>query len=147
MRFVSLVVALSIGAAAWAAVPKKRPEDHVRGKQLWERSCWQCHGKAFDGQGPAAEAFPNGEVPDLRGQIHRDRFDDLVKVILNGQGDMPAFATEFDKHEARRILVYIERELARDADPPEATDDDDDAPADDAPADDAPAAPAPEGGG
>jgi mono/diheme cytochrome c family protein len=108
-----LLFLASLVGVATAGVPKKRPEDHVRGKQLWERSCWQCHGKAFDGQGPAAEAFPDGGVPDMRGAITRDRFDNLVQVILNGSGDMPAFATEFDKHEARRILVYIEREDAK----------------------------------
>jgi len=137
LRLVSLVLALAVGAAAWAGVPKKRPEDHVRGKQLWERSCWQCHGEAFDGQGPAAAAFPDGTVPDLRGEITRDRFDALVKVILNGQGDMPAFATEFDKHEARRILIYIQREDAR------APSSDDATPAEGAPEQE----PATEGGG
>ena len=126
-----------LASVATAGVPKKRPEDHVRGKQLWERSCWQCHGKAFDGQGPAAAAFPDESVPDLRGEVTRARFDELVAVILNGSGDMPAFAAEFDKNEARRILVYLEREDARanesdedeeDAGVPEAEDAEDDAP-------------------
>ena len=95
--------------------PKKRPEDHVAGEQIWERSCWQCHGEDNDGQGPAASALPGG-VPDLRNTVNPSRYGELVDVILDGRGDMPAFRAEMDKHQARRALIYMERidQLAED---------------------------------
>lgn len=111
-----VAVALLVGSAATArTIPKKRADDHVVGKELWERSCWPCHGKENDGRGPAAAAIPGG-VPDLRNTVTPDRYGELIDVILDGKNDMPAFRAEMDRHQARRILVYLERvdEKARD---------------------------------
>jgi len=91
-----------------AAQPGKRPADHVKGRQVYDRSCWQCHGNDLSGQGPAAVALVNG-VPDLRGELDYTERDALIELILDGQGDMPAFRAEFDKHDARRVLIYMER--------------------------------------
>ncbi len=60
------------------------------------------------GDGPAAAALTGG-VPDLRGELDYTDKDPLIELILDGQGDMPAFRAEFDKHDARRVLVYMER--------------------------------------
>jgi len=93
---------------ALAAQPKKRPEDHVQGKEYWEKSCWQCHGEENDGKGPAAEMLVD-EVPDLRGKISPKRYDKLVPYIINGDQAHPAFYSEMDEHQAKRILIYLER--------------------------------------
>ena len=94
--------------ATFAAQPRKRPADHVRGKEIWERSCWQCHGKEARGDGPASGdlAVP---VPDLRGNLSGSRQKELVDAILNGRSAMPAFSEELDIYDARRILVYLRR--------------------------------------
>lgn len=99
---------LTVGLLAWAGVPTKRPEDHVRGRQLWEQSCWPCHGARNDGLGPAAGALPGG-VPDLRGQITEDRYEALIDVIQAGRGRMPAYSETMDRRETRRVLVYLTR--------------------------------------
>ena len=91
---------------AGAGVPRKRAADHVRGQELWERSCWQCHGEEARGDGPAAEAL-TAKVPDLRGRVGTERQQDLVALILTGKGMMPAFSEELDRHDARKILVYL----------------------------------------
>ena len=93
---------------ALGAQPRKRPVDHVRGKEIWERSCWQCHGKEGRGDGPAAADLAV-EVPDLRGNLQGSRQRELVDVILNGRSVMPAFSEEFDLFDARRILTYLRR--------------------------------------
>ncbi|MCB9746685.1 MAG: c-type cytochrome [Alphaproteobacteria bacterium] len=123
--------------AVEAAVPKKRDEDHIKGKELWERSCWHCHGKGNAGDGPAAASLPVG-VPNLQGQIRPDRFDALVEVIMTGKGAMPAFEAELDRHNARRVLVYLNKLDAEESwpaakrggvgDDEEAKDSDDEAP-------------------
>ena len=99
---------LTLAGAVLAGMPTKRPEDHVRGRTVFMQSCWQCHGASNDGQGPAAEALVGG-VPDLRGKMSEDRFDALIPIILEGKGKMPAYAEEMDKHDARRVLVYLHR--------------------------------------
>jgi len=93
---------------ALAAQPKKRSEDHVQGKELWEKSCWQCHGEENDGKGPAAEALVD-DVPDLRGKIGPKRYDALVQMVMSGSPTHPAFSAEMDEHQAKRILIYLDR--------------------------------------
>ena len=128
------LVGLLVGCSATAdarTIAKKRPDDHVAGKAIWERSCWPCHGEENDGQGPAASALPGG-VPDLRMSVNPSRHGELVDVILDGRGDMPAFRAELDKHQAKRALVYMERldELAADRENAVDTPSDDEGPLD-----------------
>ena len=68
--------------------PKKRPEDHVAGEQIWERSCWQCHGEDNDGQGPAASALP-GDVHSVAvyakaGSFYAQRLEGAGLELANG---------------------------------------------------------------
>lgn len=105
---IPLALTLTLAGAVLAGMPTKRPEDHVRGRTVFMQSCWQCHGASNNGQGPAAEALVGG-VPDLRGKMSEDRFDALIPIILEGKGKMPAYAEELDKHDARRVLVYLHR--------------------------------------
>jgi mono/diheme cytochrome c family protein len=93
---------------ASAGVPRKRSADHVRGQELWERSCWQCHGEEARGDGPAAEAL-TAKVPDLRGRVGAERQQELVTLILAGKGMMPAFSEELNRTDVRKILVYLRR--------------------------------------
>jgi mono/diheme cytochrome c family protein len=99
---------LTVAGAVLAGMPTKRPEDHVRGRTVFMQSCWQCHGASNNGQGPAADALVGG-VPDLRGKMSEDRFDALIPIILEGKGKMPAYAEEMDKHDAKRVLVFLHR--------------------------------------
>ena len=116
-----LAALLTLGAAApiigtaWAAppsstMPSKRPPDRERGRDLYLLSCWQCHGAEGKGDGPAAAALVGG-VPSLAGVVKKDKFDALIKVIEDGKGSMPAYNEDIDKHDARRILLYVEDAL------------------------------------
>ncbi|MCP4810398.1 MAG: cytochrome c [Proteobacteria bacterium] len=93
---------------AFAAQPSKRPADHIVGKEIYDKSCWQCHGADLSGNGPAGEAL-GIDVPDLRGQLDYEAMDPLVDTIQHGTGDMPAFSTELDRPTTRRVLVYLKR--------------------------------------
>ena len=109
-RFGLLTLLLFFAGSAGAAdPPKKRLSDYEEGKKIYRRSCWQCHGQMADGEGPAAAALPEG-VPTLRGGVvSRDRRDELSRLILQGKGLMPAFSAEFERQDARRILIYLEK--------------------------------------
>ena len=123
--------------ATFAAQPRKRPADHVRGKEIWERSCWQCHGKEARGDGPAAAdlAVP---VPDLRGNLAGSRQKELVDTILHGRSAMPAFSEELDIYDARKILVYLRRLEEESSKPAEPAPTPPTIPADDEPAEEPP---------
>ena len=107
MRLAILLTVIG-GGVAIAEIPKQRSPDHVRGRELWEQSCWQCHGATAEGDGPSAEAL-TVEVPNLRGTITNDRREALINTIIYGQGLMPAYGETFDRPDARRILAFLQR--------------------------------------
>jgi mono/diheme cytochrome c family protein len=104
----SILLAVIVGGVAIAEIPKQRGPDHVRGRELWEQSCWQCHGASAEGDGPSADAL-TVEVPSLRGTITNDRREALINTIIYGRGLMPAYGETFDRQEARRILAFLQR--------------------------------------
>ncbi len=104
------IIGSARAAPASSSVPSKRPPDRERGRELYLLSCWQCHGPEGKGDGPAAAALVGG-VPSLVGAVKKDKFDALIKVIEDGKGSMPAYNEDIDKHDARRILLYVEDAL------------------------------------
>lgn len=104
-------VATAASPKTIAKVPESRKPDRERGRDLWLQSCWECHGTEGKGDGPAAAAIPGG-VPSLAGKISEDKFDDLVALVEDGRGRMPAYREDIDKHDARRILQYLRDALA-----------------------------------
>ena len=116
------------GSTAAADPPKKRLSDYEEGKKIYRRSCWQCHGRDAAGEGPAAAALPDG-VPTLRGGVvTRERRDEFIRSILNGKGLMPAFSAEFERQDAKRILIYLEKYDQRDGVEPDDEEDNKDGP-------------------
>lgn len=106
-RVLLLVAGLALAAPPnKGSMPTKRPTDHDAGKRLWEQSCWQCHGKTGRGDGPAASALPGG-VPSLEGKVDRADFEPMVAVIQAGRGRMPAYSEDIDRHDSKRILIYL----------------------------------------
>jgi mono/diheme cytochrome c family protein len=91
-------------------MPTKRAPDREAGRTLWLQSCWQCHGETGRGDGPAAAALVGG-VPSLEGKLRPSEWDVAVEIIESGRGRMPAYREDIDKHDARRILVYLEDAL------------------------------------
>jgi mono/diheme cytochrome c family protein len=102
-----VVVALAKPAGS-GVMPGKRESDPEVGRTLWKRSCWQCHGELGKGDGPGAAALVGG-VPPLP-TVEETEFDALVKVVQEGRGRMPAYAENIDRHDSRRIFIYL-REL------------------------------------
>lgn len=119
MRALTLLGLLLAGAALAApekkstGMPTKRPPDPEVGMRLYNQSCWQCHGMGGKGDGPAAASVLGG-VPSIEAVVKAlpegkdDRgWDPLVDVIQEGRGRMPAYAADIDKHDSKRILVYL----------------------------------------
>lgn len=109
---VALALVLTCGLAfakpaGNGVMPGKRDTDPEVGRRLYQRSCWECHGEYGKGDGPSAPALIGG-VPTLEGKVDDEAgYDDLVTVIEDGKGRMPAYNEDIDKHDARRILQYL----------------------------------------
>jgi len=104
-----IVAALSLAGKQ----PSKRPSHEERGKELYERHCFACHGAGSRGDGPAAVALAE-EVPVVRDFEIRP---ELVDLVLQGRSLMPAFGNTFDRPDARRALEHMQK-LPDEATPP-----------------------------
>ena len=89
---------------ALADVPTKLAPDEERGEALYRENCWQCHGANALGAGPLSAVLPS---PPLAGRIAAEDFPDSVDLIQGGQGNMPAYSQVLNRHDSRRILVWL----------------------------------------
>ena len=91
---------------AFADGPTKLPLNHVRGKQLYDDLCFQCHGSLALAENEIAKATG---APALAGRIPSEDYKDAITVIQEGRGVMPSYEMTLDKHDSKRILIYLSR--------------------------------------
>jgi len=89
-----------------ADVPKKLPPPKERGENLYKDLCWQCHGTKGKGDGPISSMLKT-EVPNIAGEQSTNE-KTLIDIIQQGKGAMPAYEQLIDRHDARRILQWLE---------------------------------------
>ena len=86
--------------------PSKLPKNHVRGKQLYEQYCFQCHGALALAENELANSI---NAPPLAGRIPKEEYPPAITLVQRGQGLMPAYEMLIDKHDTKRILIYLSR--------------------------------------
>lgn len=91
---------------ALADQPTRLPLNHVRGKQLYDDLCFQCHGELALAENQMAKATG---TPPLAGTIPKEEYKEAIKIIQEGKGMMPGYEMTIDKHDAKRILIYLSR--------------------------------------
>jgi mono/diheme cytochrome c family protein len=74
-------------------------DEPLSGEELYAMHCASCHGATAEG---------TDDGPGLGHEVERHSDSDLVRVILDGDDDMPAIGVTED--EAQRIVDYL-REL------------------------------------
>ncbi len=81
-------------------------QDAPVGEQLYRGYCAVCHGEKGDGRGPAAPSM-GGRIADFTNPDYWKTANEgkIAKVILNGQGRMPAQTVS--PEEARAIVEYM----------------------------------------
>ena len=86
-------------------VPKKLPPPKERGENLYKELCWQCHGEQGKGDGPLTQHL--GQKPkDISGNDIKDE-KAYIDIIQVGKGKMPGFEQVIDRHDSRRILLWL----------------------------------------
>ena len=91
-----------------AEMPTKIPPDKERGEALYRELCVGCHGPQALGKGLTAESFGwQAQDMALAGRYDNDDFDEAIRIIQMGQKLMPAYEQQIDRHETKRILVWL----------------------------------------
>ncbi len=111
LTLATLALVALIGASEAVAEksdwPTKRKSDPEWGEDLYNKHCWQCHGRQAEGDGPAADSL-QVPVPTLRGISNPDTRGDLVATARQGSGPMPAYHESISRQDMRRVFIYIE---------------------------------------
>lgn len=105
MRKIVIVAMFGLGVAGVSS-SAALAADAGAGKAIFEKSCVGCHGK--DGKGNPAMAKILGEKGlNLTAKEVTQRSDDqLLKVIAEGAGKMPAQKT-LSKDDQKQVLGYV----------------------------------------
>jgi len=99
------LVTLTAGSSGWCAAA-------TPGKANYEKLCASCHGA--DGKGNPAMIKAMGEkgLNIVSKQVQAKKDDELLKVIVDGAGKMPASGKNLTKQEQKDVLAYA-RSLAK----------------------------------
>ncbi len=85
----------------------------AHGKQVYQARCVLCHGPQGKGDGPAAAALNPKPRNHTDGAYMNSRTDEqLLEVIHNGKGGMPAWKGVLSEKEMQDVLKYV-RTLAK----------------------------------
>jgi len=77
------------------------PEDIAAGETIYETNCASCHGT--DGSGAIPRAPDFSDAAAMATQSPQTLFD----VVSQGQGEMPAFASQFSEEEVWKVVDYV----------------------------------------
>ena len=99
------LVMFAASSSAWSAEAKA-------GKATYDKLCVSCHGA--DGKGNPAMAKVMGEkaLNIVAKDVQAKKDDELLKVIVDGQGKMPASGKNLNNQEQKDVLSYT-RSLAK----------------------------------
>jgi mono/diheme cytochrome c family protein len=99
------VLTVAISSPTWSGEAKT-------GKATYDKLCVSCHGA--DGKGNPAMAKAMGEKGlNIVGKETKAKSDEeLLKVIVEGAGKMPASGKNLSKEEQKEVLAYT-RSLAK----------------------------------
>jgi len=84
----------------------------VDGAKIYAEKCSVCHGAGGRGDGPGGAALNPKPRDHTNGAYMNTRTDDqLLEVIRNGKGNMPAWKTVLSDEEIHAVLKHV-RSLA-----------------------------------
>ena len=84
----------------WAAEAKG-------GKAIYDKLCISCHGADGKGNPAMTKGFGEKELNITTKETAQKKDDELLKVIAEGKGKMPASGKGLSKEEQKQLLGYM----------------------------------------
>ena len=99
-----LLLSLSLLAAS-QTIPRRDLALYYR------RACAECHGADGSARSPLGFRLSGRAFSDARWQA-RTKDDEMVKAILKGKREMPAFGAQLSEAEAKALVTQVIRPMA-----------------------------------
>jgi len=77
----------------------------------YRRACAECHGVDGSARSPLGFRLSGRALADARWQS-RTKDEEMVKAILRGKREMPAFGAQLSEAEAKALVVEVLRPMA-----------------------------------
>jgi mono/diheme cytochrome c family protein len=119
MAVASLLEEDKLGDAIAYVTTLSVPGQHVSvpaGRDIYNASCWVCHGSAGDGRGPAADKLDGATPRDFTSAefVVAGREDEVVEVITQGAAAafhgspyMVEWSTRLSPQQIRDVVAYL----------------------------------------
>jgi mono/diheme cytochrome c family protein len=82
------------------------------GKAVFDKSCASCHGADGKGNPAMTKVFGEKELNIATKEVAGKKDDDLLKVIVDGKGKMPAAGKTLSKSDQKAVIEHV-RSLAK----------------------------------
>lgn len=90
--------ALGLVGFSWAA---------DAGKAAYDKQCASCHGPDGKGNPSMAKVFGEKQLNVATKEVADKKDDDLVKVITEGKGKMPAAGKSLSAADQKAVVTYV----------------------------------------
>jgi mono/diheme cytochrome c family protein len=104
MAVLGFSVALGFSQVSWAA--------NAGGKAVYDKSCASCHGDDGKGNPAMTKVFGEKELNVATKEVAGKKDDELLKVIVDGKGKMPAAGKTLGKSDQKAVIEHV-RSLAK----------------------------------
>jgi mono/diheme cytochrome c family protein len=104
-----LLLLIAAGLAATPA-PAAMAAD-AGGKAVYDKNCASCHGPDGKGNPAMTKVFGEKEL-NIAATVGSKKDDELIKVITEGKGKMPALGKSLSKSDQKAVIGHV-RSLAK----------------------------------
>jgi mono/diheme cytochrome c family protein len=104
MAVLGFSAALGFSQVSWAA--------NAGGKAVYDKSCASCHGADGKGNPAMTKVFGEKELNVATKEVAGKKDDELLKVIVDGKGKMPASGKALTKSDQKAVVEHV-RSLAK----------------------------------
>jgi len=102
---IGLPLVVGFAAPGWSAEAKP-------GKATYDKLCVSCHGADGKGNPAMTKVLGEKELNIVSKETSKKKDEELLTVITDGRGKMPASGKGLSKQEQRDLLTYV-RSLAK----------------------------------
>ncbi len=94
------------GLAAVLIAPAAMAGD-AGGKAAYEKQCASCHGSDGKGNPAMAKVFGEKQLNIAVKEVADKKDDDIVKIMLEGKGKMPASGKTLSPADQKAVAAYV----------------------------------------